>query len=74
MLSFLAKNLGTIVIAAIIAAALFMAVRSMVKASERGESFACGGDCAHCGHCDPIRDAQKFEEFKRMQEMNNKNA
>ena len=53
MLSFLAKNLGTIVIAAIIAAALFMAVRSMVKASERGESFACGGDCAHCamGKC-----------------------
>ena len=70
MLDFLRVNFGTIVVSLILIAAVALAVRSMVRAHKKGESFACGGDCAHCGHCDPIRDAAQFEQFKKMQQLN----
>lgn len=44
--------MGTVIVLAIIAAAVGLAVRSMIKDKKSGKSLQCGGDCSHCGgHC-----------------------
>lgn len=57
--------MGTIIVGSVVAASLILAVRSMINAHRRGESVVCGGDCSHCGHCDPIKCAMQFEEFRK---------
>ncbi|MCM1146045.1 MAG: FeoB-associated Cys-rich membrane protein [Clostridium sp.] len=45
-------SVGTLVTLAIVAAAVGLAVRSMVRDKKNGKSLQCGGDCSHCGgHC-----------------------
>ena len=45
-------NMGTIIVLAIIAAAVILAVRSMIRDKKNGKSLQCGGDCSRCGgHC-----------------------
>lgn len=45
-------NVGTVIVLAIIAAAVGLAVRSMIRDKKNGKSLHCGGDCSHCGgHC-----------------------
>ena len=44
--------MGTVITLVIIATAVLLAVRSMVRDKKNGKSFQCGGDCSHCGgHC-----------------------
>lgn len=43
--------MGTVVVLAVVAVAVAMAVRSMVKAKKAGRSIQCGGDCRRCGGC-----------------------
>ncbi|MCM1388693.1 MAG: FeoB-associated Cys-rich membrane protein [Bacillus sp. (in: Bacteria)] len=45
-------SVGTLVTLAIVAAAVGLAVRSMIRDKKNGKSLQCGGDCSHCGgHC-----------------------
>ncbi|MDE5598301.1 MAG: FeoB-associated Cys-rich membrane protein [Lachnospiraceae bacterium] len=45
-------SVGTLVTLAIVAAAVGLAIRSMVRDKKNGKSLQCGGDCSHCrGHC-----------------------
>ena len=45
-------SVGTFVTLAIVAAAVGLAIRSMVRDKKNGKSLQCGGDCSHCGgHC-----------------------
>ena len=41
--------MGTLIVLAIVAAAVVLAIRSMVKDKKNGKSLSCGGDCKHCG-------------------------
>ncbi len=41
--------MGTFIVLAIVAVAIFFAVKSMVKDKKNGKSISCGGDCKHCG-------------------------
>ncbi|MDD6656351.1 MAG: FeoB-associated Cys-rich membrane protein [Lachnospiraceae bacterium] len=44
--------MGTVITLAIVAAAVGLAIRSMVRDKKKGKSLQCGGDCSHCGgHC-----------------------
>lgn len=44
--------MGTVIVLAIIAMAVGLAVRSMIRDKRRGKSLHCGGDCSRCGgHC-----------------------
>ncbi len=43
--------MGTAVVLAIVAGAVALAVRSMIRAKKAGRSVQCGGDCKHCGGC-----------------------
>ena len=46
------KNMGTAIVAVIVAGIIALAVRSMVKDKKNGKSLQCGGDCKNCGgHC-----------------------
>ena len=42
------NNIGTIIVSAILLAAIALIVRSMRKDKVQGKS-SCGGNCAHCG-------------------------
>lgn len=45
-------SVGTLVTLAIVAAAVGLAIRSMVRDKKNGKSLQCGGDCSRCGgHC-----------------------
>ncbi|MCM1243592.1 MAG: FeoB-associated Cys-rich membrane protein [Roseburia sp.] len=45
-------SIGTIATLAVVAAAVGLAVRSMIRDKRSGKSLQCGGDCSHCGgHC-----------------------
>ena len=45
-------SVGTLVTLAIVAAAVGLAIRSMIRDKKNGKSLQCGGDCSHCGgHC-----------------------
>ena len=44
--------MGTVVVLLLLAAAIGLAVRSMIHDKKSGKSLQCGGDCRHCsGHC-----------------------
>ena len=44
--------MGTIITLVVIATAVILAVRSMIRDKKNGKSLQCGGDCSHCGgHC-----------------------
>lgn len=44
--------MGTIVVGLLLAAAMVLAVRSMVRDKKRGKFLQCGADCSKCsGHC-----------------------
>ncbi|RKI85928.1 FeoB-associated Cys-rich membrane protein [bacterium 0.1xD8-71] len=43
--------MGTIIVLALVAGAVVLAVRSMIKAKKAGKSLQCGGDCSRCGGC-----------------------
>lgn len=44
--------MGTILVLAVLAAAVGLVVRSMIRDKKNGKSLQCGGDCSHCGgHC-----------------------
>ncbi|HIW81375.1 MAG TPA: FeoB-associated Cys-rich membrane protein [Candidatus Acetatifactor stercoripullorum] len=44
--------MGTLIVLAVLAVAVALIVRSMVKDKKNGKSIQCGGDCRHCGgHC-----------------------
>ena len=47
MLEWFAANWGTILVLLIVAAVVFLAVRSLVKDKKAGRS-SCGAGCAHC--------------------------
>lgn len=59
MLSFLAENWGTILVAAIIVLCIVLVIRKFVKDKKKGISpCGCGGNCSECHCCD---NAQKTE-------------
>lgn len=43
--------MGTAVVLMMVAAAVVLAVRSMIKDKKAGKSLQCGGDCSRCGGC-----------------------
>lgn len=47
MLAWLAANIWTIVICAVLLAVVGLAIRSLVKDKKKGKS-SCGCNCAHC--------------------------
>ncbi len=47
MLGFLTANIGTIVVAAVLAVIMFFAVRSVIKGKKKGRC-SCGGNCGSC--------------------------
>ncbi|MCM1113898.1 MAG: FeoB-associated Cys-rich membrane protein [Clostridium sp.] len=51
MITFLAKNIGTIIVLLIVAAVVIAVSVKMIKDKKAGKS-ACGGDCSKChGGC-----------------------
>lgn len=50
MLAWLVANIGTIVVALIVAVIVGLIVFSMVRDKKKGKHLCggCGGDCAHC--------------------------
>lgn len=46
-----ASQMGTVIVLAIVAGAVALAVRSMIKDKKSGKSIHCGGDCSRCGGC-----------------------
>ena len=47
MFDFLAANIGTIVVGVVLAAIVFLAVRSIVKEKKKGQC-SCGCNCSSC--------------------------
>lgn len=46
------RNMGTLIVGAVVLGVVALAVRSMVRDKKNGKSLQCGGDCKHCGgHC-----------------------
>ncbi|MDE7247832.1 MAG: FeoB-associated Cys-rich membrane protein [Lachnospiraceae bacterium] len=43
--------MGTVIVLAIVAGAVALAIRSMIKDKKAGKSLQCGGDCSRCGGC-----------------------
>ena len=44
--------MGTLITGLLLAGAVALAIRSMVRDKKRGNSLQCGADCSHCsGHC-----------------------
>lgn len=41
--------MGTLIVLVIVAAAVALALRSMIKDKKAGKSLQCGGDCKRCG-------------------------
>lgn len=45
-------HMGTILVLAVLAAAVGFVIRGMIRDKKNGKSLQCGGDCSHCGgHC-----------------------
>ncbi len=42
---------GTVIVLMILAAVVFLAVRSIYKDKKKGGSASCGGDCGRCHGC-----------------------
>lgn len=45
------KRMGTGLVLLILAGAIGLAVRSMIKDKKAGKSLQCGQDCSKCGGC-----------------------
>lgn len=44
--------MGTLITGLLLAGAVALAIRSMVRDKKGGKSLQCGADCSHCsGHC-----------------------
>ena len=43
--------MGTIVVGTVLAAAVALVIRSMIKDRKKGKSLQCGGDCGKCRGC-----------------------
>lgn len=43
--------MGTLIVGIILAVAVALIVRKMMRDRKNGKSIQCGGDCGHCGHC-----------------------
>lgn len=43
--------MGTLIVGIILAGAVVLIVRKMMRDRKNGKSIQCGGDCGHCGHC-----------------------
>lgn len=44
--------MGTFVVAVILAVAVVLGIRGMIRAKKSGKSLQCGGDCSRCpGSC-----------------------
>ncbi|GAA0276900.1 FeoB-associated Cys-rich membrane protein [Muricomes sp. OA1] len=44
--------MGTLLAGAIVAGAVALVIRGMIRDKKNGKSIQCGGDCKHCGgHC-----------------------
>ena len=41
--------MGTVIKLAVVAAAVVLAIRSMIRDKKSGKSLQCGGDCSRCG-------------------------
>lgn len=50
MLAWIAENIGTILICAVLVAVVAAIIVSMYRDRKRGKS-SCGGSCAHCAMC-----------------------
>ena len=47
-----AASMGTLLAGAIVAGAVALVIRGMIRDKQNGTSIQCGGDCKHCGgHC-----------------------
>ncbi len=45
-------SMGTLLAGAIVAGAVALVIRGMIRDKKNGKSIQCGGDCKHCGgHC-----------------------
>ncbi|MBO4266756.1 MAG: FeoB-associated Cys-rich membrane protein [Lachnospiraceae bacterium] len=58
MVTWLATNLGTIIISIIMIALVTVIIRTMIRDKKMGKS-ACGGSCASCKMCAACRRAAK---------------
>ena len=47
MIRFLAENIGTVIVAALLLAVVFFAVRSIIVSRKKGKC-TCGCDCGSC--------------------------
>lgn len=46
------EKMGTIIVGLLLAGAVALIIRSMVRDKKKGKSLQCGADCSHCGgHC-----------------------
>lgn len=44
--------MGTVIVAAVLAAVVGLIIHGMIKDKKAGKSVVCGGDCSKCkGHC-----------------------
>ena len=41
--------MGTVITLTVVAAAVILAIRSMIRDKKKGKSLQCGGDCSRCG-------------------------
>ena len=58
MISWLAENLGTILISIALIVLIVLIIRSMIRDNKMGKS-TCGGSCASCKMCAACRRAGK---------------
>ena len=56
--TWLAENLGTILISIVLIALVTVIIRSMIRDKKMGKS-TCGGSCASCKMCEACRQAGK---------------
>ena len=58
MITWLAENLGTIIISIVLIALVVAIIRTMIKDRKMGKS-TCGGNCASCKMCAACRQSGK---------------
>ena len=58
MVTWLAENLGTILITIVLIALVILIIRIMIRDKKMGKS-TCGGSCASCKMCAACRQAGK---------------
>lgn len=53
------EAMGNLIVGALLAAAVALVIRTVVRDKKNGKSLQCGGDCSRCGgHCAGVRDRQ----------------